>query len=274
MPDCFVIMPISTPKELTAQYGDDQDHFRHVLNHLFKPAVEEAGFNMIPPNFGGSELIPAEIVTSLEKSDLVLCDISSLNPNVFLELGIRIALNKPVAMIKDRFTERVPFDTAAIGHHTHDESITAWTLGSEIKELTAHIQQVQTAGDQNSMWRYFGMRLQAGAPPGETGVDQRLNYIMQKLDQLGTHLVRGSLPEVDPKLQRLVVQKLHDTLSQQPMSDSAQKFMFPEGDYTWSNLKMEVERGTPVGLKYVNLLVDSAAEVNLSLLEFLGLNSR
>ena len=42
--NCFVIMPISTPIESAAQYGNDQDHFRHVIDHLFQPAVEKAGF--------------------------------------------------------------------------------------------------------------------------------------------------------------------------------------------------------------------------------------
>ena len=43
MPECLVIMPISSPKESTALYGNDSNHFRHVLNHLFQPAVENAG---------------------------------------------------------------------------------------------------------------------------------------------------------------------------------------------------------------------------------------
>ncbi|MCH7738216.1 MAG: hypothetical protein IH872_12550 [Chloroflexi bacterium] len=182
--DCFVIMPISTPVGTSAQHGDDEDHFRHVLDHLFLPAIEQAGFNMIPPSFAGSELIPAEIVAQLEKSSLVLCDISSLNPNVFLELGIRIALNKPVAMVKDRHTDRIPFDTAAVGHYTYDESLTPWTLEDQITGLTEHIKQVANSGDQNALWKYFGMRLQAGAPTGEEGVSGQLGFIMDRLDQL------------------------------------------------------------------------------------------
>jgi hypothetical protein len=130
-------------------------------------------------------LIPAEIVARLEKSELVLCDISSLNPNVFMELGIRTALNKPVAMVKDNLTVRIPFDTATIGHHTYDESLTPWTLASQITKLSEHIEQVRNSGPENAMWKYFGMRLQAGAPSADVGVDERLDFIMQQLEEMG-----------------------------------------------------------------------------------------
>ena len=190
--NCFVIMPISTPIESAAQYGNDDEHFRHVLDYLFRPAAENAGFNMIPPNFAGSSLIPADIVAQLEQSDLVLCDISSLNPNVFLELGIRIALNKPVAMVKDGLTDRIPFDTSTIGHYTYDESLSAWTLEDQITGLAEHIRKVDSSGAENAMWKYFGMRLQGGAPVGEEGIGGQLDFIMQRLDQLGSRFESGS----------------------------------------------------------------------------------
>ena len=190
--NCFVIMPISTPIESAAQYGHDEEHFRHVLDHLFRPAVEKAGFNLISPNFAGSSLIPADIVAQLERSDLVLCDISSLNPNVFLELGIRIALNKPVAMVKDGLTDKIPFDTITIGHYTYDQSLSVWTLEDQITGLAEHIRQVDSSGTENAMWKYFGMRLQGGAPEGEEGIGGQLDFIMQRLDQLGSHFESSS----------------------------------------------------------------------------------
>src|SRR5688572_18049053 len=81
MPECFVIMPISTPADHVATYGGDKLHFRHVLDHLFRPAVEQAGYTLRPPFAAGADLIHAEIIKNLEAVDLVLCDISTLNPN-------------------------------------------------------------------------------------------------------------------------------------------------------------------------------------------------
>ena len=96
MSDCFIIMPITTPEHLVDQYKEDSDHFLHVLEHLFIPAVEKTGYTPVPPSATGSDLIQAEIISQLENADHVLCDISTLNPNVFFELGIRTAVEKPV----------------------------------------------------------------------------------------------------------------------------------------------------------------------------------
>jgi len=81
-------MPVTTPEHSIAAYGGDKDHFKHVLECLFIPAVEKAGLKPIPPIAKGADVIHAGIVQNLEKTDIVLCDMSSLNANVFFELGI------------------------------------------------------------------------------------------------------------------------------------------------------------------------------------------
>jgi hypothetical protein len=106
---CFIIMPISTPAHMIDKYGGDNDHFSHVLSCLFLPAIRRAGFEPIPPLVERSRLIHAEIISNIENTDLLLCDMSTLNANVFFELGIRTALNKPVCIVKDEFTDPVPY---------------------------------------------------------------------------------------------------------------------------------------------------------------------
>ena len=94
MPDkktCFIIMPITTPEELIPRFKNDKNHFLHVLENLFVPAIEKADFKSIKPIAKGSDLIHAEIIKNLNVADLVLCDMSILNPNVFFEYGIRIS---------------------------------------------------------------------------------------------------------------------------------------------------------------------------------------
>ncbi len=104
MPKCFVIMPITMPEHLVSNYRDDPEHFIHVYECLFEPAIKEAGYEPLSPSSKGSEIIQADIIRNLEDSDLVLCDISILNPNVFFELGVRTALNKPVCLVRDQLT--------------------------------------------------------------------------------------------------------------------------------------------------------------------------
>ncbi|MFZ3167017.1 MAG: hypothetical protein WA130_05335 [Candidatus Methanoperedens sp.] len=81
---CFIIMPISTPESWVQKYLGDKDHFNHVLDHLLIPAIKKAGFEPVLPKTKGSELIHGEIIRNIESADFVLCDMSVLNPNVFL----------------------------------------------------------------------------------------------------------------------------------------------------------------------------------------------
>src|SRR5689334_12794124 len=110
MKTCFVAMPISVPKSIGGKYEDN--HFIHVYNHLFAPAISELGYEPIGPASKGSEIIQADIVRNLHAAALVLCDLSTLNANVFFEFGIGTALDKPVCLVADSATPEFPFDTA------------------------------------------------------------------------------------------------------------------------------------------------------------------
>jgi hypothetical protein len=136
---CFIIMPISTPDFMLEKYHDGKDHFMHVLQCLFMPSVQKAGYQAIPPTAKGADLIHAEIVRNLETADIVLCDMSCLNPNVFFEFGIRTSLNKPVCVVKDELTEQVPFDAAILNYHEYKSSLEPWHLEAEINKLSEHI---------------------------------------------------------------------------------------------------------------------------------------
>lgn len=100
LPMCFVIMPISTPEHMVDSYGGDRKPFEHVLAHVPVPAIRKAGFEPISPVSQGSETIQTQIIQNLELADLVLCDMSILNANVFFELDIRTSLDKPVCMVR------------------------------------------------------------------------------------------------------------------------------------------------------------------------------
>lgn len=182
MPRCFVIMPISTPIESVSDYGDDPDHFAHVLCYLFKPALERAGYDMVPPFVSNSQIIQAEIIRNIETADLVLCDISEWNANVFFELGIRVALDRPVALVKDSKTPAIPFDNALVSCHTYDSTITPWCLDAEIEKLAEFV-QAAGAQERNALWQYFGITQRASIPAAGDPVHEKLDLILSSLAQ-------------------------------------------------------------------------------------------
>lgn len=196
---CFVIMPITTPDYMLDTYRDGELHFRHVLDCLFIPAVEKAGFEAIPPIAKGSDLIHAEIVNNLERSDLVLCDMSGLNPNVFFEFGIRTSLNKPISIVRDEFTPKVPFDATILNHHEYSSTLGAWELQREIESLAKHIAaSSEGSKGENTLWKWFGLRSEAKPYQGDTGTDSKLELMALQLESIGKRLEHMDWPQEFP----------------------------------------------------------------------------
>ncbi|MBW7992484.1 MAG: hypothetical protein FVQ84_21055 [Planctomycetes bacterium] len=182
---CFIIMPITTPESFIDKYRDGAEHFMHVLECLFIPSAEKAGYKPIPPKAKGSDLIHAEIISNLETSDLVLCDMSCLNPNVFFEFGIRTSLNKPVCVVKDDLTEKVPFDTGILNHQEYTSSLDSWILDKEIVKLSEHLSASQDSSKgENNLWKYFGFKSKAQPYEGKAGTDDKLDYLAMQLESL------------------------------------------------------------------------------------------
>jgi hypothetical protein len=189
---CFIIMPISTPNESLQLYEGDADHFRHVLEYLIAPAVTEFGYRPIPPLSKGAQLIHADIVANLATADVVLCDMSTLNANVFFELGVRTTLNKAVCLMVDDKTTGVPFDTSIMNRISYPAQLRPWNITDARARLVQHLRE-STAGQDtsNTLWRYFGIA-GSGSPPADTATqDEKLAIILQQLERMAT---RQSLP--------------------------------------------------------------------------------
>jgi hypothetical protein len=195
---CFIIMPISTPDSFLDKYRDGSDHFKHVLECLFIPSVEAAGFRAISPIGKGSDLIHAEIINNLELADLVLCDMSCLNPNVFFEYGIRTSLNKPVCVVKDEFTNKVPFDSGIINYQEYKGSFEPWNLPGEIKKLAEHLKtSEERSKGENKLWKYFGLRSKAKPYESENNTDAKIDYLSMQMDSF-----RQQLDNIQRPIQR------------------------------------------------------------------------
>lgn len=167
-----------------SSYSGDGNHYQNVLERLFVPAIEAAGMDPVPPIAEGDQIIHGSIIKNLESADLVLCDFSSLNPNVLFELGIRTAVNRPVALVKDDLTSSVPFDLNVINHHIY-ASNPIWTLDAEIEKLKSHLAKCgNESKPENSLWAYFGMNAEA-APLGKaTKDDGRWEYLATQVEAL------------------------------------------------------------------------------------------
>ena len=96
-PTAFVIMPFS-------------DDFDEIYKGFLVETLSEAGFEVSrADDIQSAQNILKDIVRGIEKSDLIVADLTDSNPNVFYELGLAHALNKPVIMLSQEI-EDLPFD--------------------------------------------------------------------------------------------------------------------------------------------------------------------
>lgn len=207
-------MPITTPVELLEQYKDDTNHFAHVLEYLFIPALEDAGFDTVSPKSTGSPVIQAEIIKQLSSCELVLCDMSILNPNVFFEFGIRTALDKPVALVVDNKTAPIPFDTSILNFHTYDSSLELWSTKKEKQALANHIHEAyKKSQNRNELWKYFGVTQTGTFRSEDAELGDKIDVIIKQLyalerqkEKFEDNIDMAPLTSTEQKILRMILE--------------------------------------------------------------------
>ena len=143
----FVAMPFTEKSERYVK-----GFFDEVLKNLITPAGVEAGFKVETARREGSDIIQSTIVNELMDADLVIIDLTEHNPNVLFELGLRIAFEKPIALIKAEGTAPI-FDVDAM-LRVASYSPTLWktTLEKDVPRIAAHIRGAWESRGNPQTW--------------------------------------------------------------------------------------------------------------------------
>ncbi|MCZ4290077.1 hypothetical protein [Hoeflea alexandrii] len=106
---CFVVGPIG------ADDSEDRIHADWLLEEIIEPVFLEhfQDFDVTRADkISVPGRIDAQVITHLLESELVIADLTTLNPNAFYEIGIRHTVQKPIIhMHLDG--QRIPFDIAS-----------------------------------------------------------------------------------------------------------------------------------------------------------------
>lgn len=141
---CFAIMPFRE-RESKHSLG----FFDEVLKALIAPAGRDAGFEVLTANREGSDVIHATIVNQLLDADLVIADLTENNPNVLFELGLRIAEDKPVALIRSKGTAPIFDVDNMLRVYEYDPNLWVSTIEHDRPRLTTHIKAAWDHRDSN-----------------------------------------------------------------------------------------------------------------------------
>jgi len=119
MKKSFVIMPF---------HEDFKKHYHLV----YKPALQSAGYSVTRVDeILGSRPIIEDIQEAIKRADLILCDMSTRNPNVFYELGLAHAIGKPVILVSNNIDD-VPFDLRHVRTIIYNNKQAGWD--TELKQ--------------------------------------------------------------------------------------------------------------------------------------------
>lgn len=176
---CGIIMPIAP----TSEYP--KEHWKEVLNILAE-AISETEFEArLVSDDVAIGLIHERIVNNIYNDEIVVCDVSSKNPNVMFELGLRLAFDKPTIIIKDEKTG-YSFDTGVIEHLNYPSSLRFNNIVDFKKEL---VKKINATYEKSISEKGFSPFLKSF---GKTIVPAKINsieipeskYIIEKLESI------------------------------------------------------------------------------------------
>lgn len=129
----FVLMPFKDP--FTSYYID-----------IFKPALETVGFEVSKADdIYTPRPIMDDIRRSIVEADLILCEMTGKNPNVFYELGLAHAIGKPAILITCH-EEDIPFDLRTVRTISYNCTQTKWSQKLE-EQIVAAAKAVLSQSD-------------------------------------------------------------------------------------------------------------------------------
>lgn len=160
--DCFVIMPISDVD------GYSKGHFLHVYEDIIKPSVEMTEFRPIRADeVKETNFIHLDMLKKLIDAPIAICDLSTRNPNVLFELGIRQAFDKPVVLIQEKGTPKI-FDIGPLRYLEYSKEMKYHEVLKTQNELKESIEATKAAegehGNINSIVRLMALNSPATIP--------------------------------------------------------------------------------------------------------------
>lgn len=160
--ECFVIMPISDVE------GYSKGHFQHVYEDIIKPAVELTEFKPIRADeVKETNFIHLDMLKKLIDAPIAICDLSTRNPNVLFELGIRQAFDKPVVLIQEKGTPKI-FDIGPLRYLEYSKEMKYHEVLRTQNELKESIEATKAAegehGNINSIVRLMALSSPATIP--------------------------------------------------------------------------------------------------------------
>lgn len=201
---CFVIGPIGDDNSLERKHADLLLHgvIKQVLEaEEFRYTVKRADEDADPGMIGD------RVISDIIHADLVVADLTDLNPNAFYELGIRHSIEKPTIHVAKSGT-RLPFDN--VSHRTIFVDLTDWHSTERSRsQLAASARAIKELGFQvtNPITQAnASFKMRESADPREriiADLQERVSSLELRSPELQLERSHNSWPPSGSELRRL-----------------------------------------------------------------------
>ncbi len=179
---CFVVGPIGDDD------SDDRIHADWLLEEIVEPVIDEHFPDFVverADKIATPGRIDAQVITALLEAELVIADLTSLNPNAFYELGIRHMAQKPIIHMHLE-GQKIPFDVASFRSikfsrkRPRDLKNGRTALREAVSSATAEDHEI----DNPVTFARGRLELNEHATPAERVLQEQLAAISDRLYQL------------------------------------------------------------------------------------------
>lgn len=192
---CGLIMPISA----TANHSEA--HWAAVRT-LIGRAIVKAEFSPMPVwENSATDRVSARIIGNIFQFPLVIADISDNNPNVMLELGLRLASKKPTIVVANTGAV-IPFDIRDFHVLQYPSSLSMLEMEAFIEDLSGVLKVKYEASKKEGYTPFLGSVIVDVIKPEEREVSIQ-QYLIDRLDDISSKISNRYLTqesEIDPWL--------------------------------------------------------------------------
>lgn len=216
---CFVIMPFSDPE------GYEPGHFRHIYEYTFVPAIKAAGYEPVRIDDNSvSNLIHSKMFHELVTAPMALCDLTSNNPNVLYELGIRHAFDLPVVLVQEYGQDRI-FDIGSITSVEYHRSRLYEDVLVDHETIRDAILQTANAKNKYSIMSLAALSAAKPMTGESVSTEAKMEYFMDQIFKRMSNLERQIGEVKAPETQRPAQKTLRFENRQLPREDCFAEFL-------------------------------------------------
>ncbi|SRR5579862_615596 len=208
---CFVVGPIGDAESETRIHAD------WLLEEIVEPVFDElGGYSVVRADkISSPGMIDAQVIKHLIDAEVVVADLSALNPNAFYEIGIRHMLQKPIIHMQ-LAEDEIPFDISLYRAIKFSR-----TRPSDIKrarqDLKTSVQALTAAGYKvdNPITRARGqISLELQATPSEQVILDQMKAIQSRLRSLESrYLDATEISNYDKRFVRNALTVMHEPMN-------------------------------------------------------------